>query len=170
MRRLADKLGLAGILGIGVLLFCATFYWSALAPAQRELAARQSAAAGNTKPQLRPVSSSHGNDLVQLHERFPRLETLTSQVERLHRLGRSAGLQLQQGEYRLETSPAGLASYRISLPVRGEYRALRQFMGSVLKEMPPASIDRLRFERKKPGDAQLEAQIHITLYFKPESQ
>jgi hypothetical protein len=166
MRRLTEALGLAGVLGIGVALFCAVFYWSALAPAQRELAARQSAAAGATAARPRVIVAG-GNELAQLEARFPRLETLTLHVERLHRLGRSAGLQLQQGEYRLELPPAGLASYRVSLPVRGEYRALRQFMSLVLKEMPVASIDRLRFERKKPGETQLDAQIQLTLFFRP---
>jgi hypothetical protein len=103
-----------------------------------------------------------------LHSRFPALDTLPAQVERLHRIARSTGLQLQRGDYRLEVPPAGLVAYRVSLPARGEYRALRTFIGAVLKEMPVAAVERLRFERKKPGDAQLEAQIQLTLFFRPE--
>ena len=166
MKRLMEQLGLAGVLGIGVLLFCATFYFSALRPAQDELAARPSAAAG-TSVSVQPVAHST-NPLAELHSRFPALETLPSQVERIHRIARSTGLQLQQGDYRLEVPPAGLVAYRVSLPVRGEYRALRSFIGAVLKEMPVAAVDRLRFERKKPGDSQLEAQIQLTLFFRPE--
>ena len=166
MRRHLERLGLAGVLGIGVLLFCATFYLSALAPAQRELAGRQSAAAGAGVP-VRPVAHP-GDALAELHSRFPALDTLPSQVERLHRIARSTGLQLQHGDYRLEVPPAGLVAYRVSLPARGEYRALRSFIGAVLKEMPVAAVDRVRFERKKPGDAQLEAQIQLTLFFRPE--
>jgi hypothetical protein len=33
--------------------------------------------------------------------------------------------------------------------------------------MPYAAVDALRFERKKVGDAQLEAQVRITLFFRP---
>jgi hypothetical protein len=166
MRRLAASLGLAGVLGIGVLLFCASFYASTLLPAQRELAARQSAVAGASFV-AQPVAHS-ADPLVELYSRFPPMETLTSHVERLHRLGRAAGLQLQQADYRLEVPSAGLIAYRVSLPARGEYRALRQFMGLVLKEMPVTAVDRMRFERRKPGDAQLEAHIQLTLYFRPE--
>jgi hypothetical protein len=166
MRRLGASLGLAGVLGIGVLLFCASFYASTLLPAERELAARQTAAAGGSFA-LQPVAHS-ADPLAELYSRFPPIETLTSQVERLHRLGRAAGLHLQQADYRLEVPPAGLIAYRVSLPARGEYRALRQFMGLVLKEMPVAAVDRVRFERRKPGDAQLEAHIQLTLYFRPE--
>jgi hypothetical protein len=166
MRRLAASLGFAGVLGIGVLLFCASFYASTLLPAERELAARQTAAAGGSFV-VQPVAHS-ADPLAELYSRFPPIGTLTSQVERLHRLGRAAGLQLQQADYRLEVPPAGLIAYRVSLPARGEYRALRQFMGLVLKEMPVAAVDRMRFERRKPGDTQLEAHIQLTLYFRPE--
>jgi hypothetical protein len=170
MRAMVDRLGVAGVLGIGVLLFCATFHVFTIMPAQRELAARHLAAAGASRaPQ--PVTIAHrGDELQQLHSRFPPLASLTAQVERVHRLGRASGLQLQQGDYRLERPPAGLIAYRVSLPVRGEYRALRQFMGLVLKEMPVAAVERLRFERRKPGDTQLEAQIQLTLYFRPENR
>lgn len=168
MRSLADRLGVAGVLGIGVLLFCATFYFSALRPAQDELAARQSATAGTSAiPVAQPLTRA-ADPLSELHSRFPAMAALPSQVERLHRIARSSGLQLQQGEYRLEVPPAGLVAYRVSLPARGEYRALRAFMGAVLREMPVAAIDRVRFERKKPGDAQLEAHIQLTLFFRPE--
>jgi hypothetical protein len=166
VRRMADRLGIAGVLGIGVLLFCATFYFSTLAPAQHELAGRRSAAAGASIA-VRPVTYSP-DPLGELHSRFPKLDTLTAQVERLHRIGRNSGLQLQQADYRLEVPPAGLVAYRVSLPVRGEYKALRTFLGAVLKEMPVAAVERVRFERKKPGDAQLEAQIQLTLFFRPE--
>lgn len=166
LKRFAEQLGLAGVLGVGVLLFCATFYVSALEPAQRELARQQSAAAG-AGVSVRPIAHS-SDPLAELHSRFPALGTLPSQVERLHRIARSTGLQLQHGDYRLEVPPAGLVAYRVSLPARGEYRALRTFIGAVLKEMPVAAVDRVRFERKKPGDAQLEAQIQLTLFFRPE--
>jgi len=169
MNRLAERLGIAGVLGIGVLIFCATFYLSALRPAQHELAARQSAAAGTSAMQSAlPQPLARTTDpLAELHSRFPALAALPSQVERLHRIARSSGLQLQQAAYRLEVPPAGLVAYHVSLPARGEYRALRTFLGAVLKEMPVVAIDRVGFERKKPGDAQLEANIQLTLFFRP---
>ena len=35
--------------------------------------------------------------------------------------------------------------------------------------MPYAAIDALKFERKKVGDAQLDAQVRVTLYFRPSN-
>ena len=33
-----------------------------------------------------------------------------------------------------------------------------------------ASLDALRFERKKAGDPQLEAQLRLTVYFRPANE
>ena len=64
----------------------------------------------------------------------------------------------------------GLAFYRITLPLRGTYPQIRQFVGSTLKSMPVASLEGLRFERKKVGDTRLEAQIRLTVYFRPANE
>jgi hypothetical protein len=88
-------------------------------------------------------------------------------VERLHRFARKSGLELAQGEYRLERRADGLWAYRVTLPVRGSYTQFRDFLSAVLAGMPVASIDALRFERKKPLDTQLEAQVRLTLHTRP---
>src|SRR5207247_1260076 len=62
---------------------------------------------------------------------------------------------------------AGLWAYRVTLPVRGSYAQLRGFLGVLLTSMPTASIDALRFERKKAADTQLEAQVRVTLHARP---
>ena len=65
-------------------------------------------------------------------------------------------------------APAGgpLTAYHVTLPVRGSYPQLRQFVGRVLQDMPTTSLDALRFERKKAADAQLEAQVRLTIYLR----
>ena len=65
MRRLAASLGLAGVLGIGVLLFCASFYASTLLPAQRELAARQRG--GGRRQRRHATRSPFADPLAELH-------------------------------------------------------------------------------------------------------
>ncbi len=71
---------------------------------------------------------------------------------------------------RLERRTTGLWAYRITLPVRGTYPQFRDFLSGLLKEMPTASIDALRFERKRAADTQLEAQVRLTLYAQPPGE
>jgi hypothetical protein len=167
LRRILEALGAPGVIGIGVLVFCLPFYLASVAPAERELAKRSAAAAKTTRLAGQPVSAPDGAaDLERFYRRFPTLDALQSELEAIYAHARASRLQLAQGEYRLEKG-VGLAAYRVTLPVRGSYAQVRQFVGHVLKDMPTASLDAVRFDRRKAGDAQLEAQVRLTIYLRP---
>jgi hypothetical protein len=166
------RLGIAGVLGIGTLLGCAGFYVSTLAPLVAEIPAQKAALERlQSRTLYRPASAGgRAEELQRFHNLFPPAEGLTDEVARLHRLGRAAGLELAQGEYRLERRASGLWAYRVTLPVRGSYPQLRDFLGALLKDMPIASIEGLRFERKRAADTQLEAQVRVTVHLRPAGE
>jgi hypothetical protein len=169
LRSFLARLGAPGVLGLGVLLFCIPFYLSTLRPAEEELRSKRFPVESPlARAAVMPVSAdSRALRLEHFYTLFPPVERLGSELDRLYALARSSGLDLLQGEYRVEKRPAGLVAYRITLPVRGSYSQVRGFAGAVLTKMPIASIDGLRFERKKSGDAQLDAQLRLTIYFQP---
>ena len=169
---LLRRLGVFGVLGIGVALACAGFWMSALKPIQNEVAAQRLALERlRARTPYQPVSSGGRLDeLRRFYNLFPPAAQLTDELERLHRLARRAGLELAQGEYRLERREAGLWSYRITLPVRGGYPQLRGFLAAVLKDMPAASVDGLRFERKRAAETLLDAQVRVTLHVRPSGE
>jgi hypothetical protein len=166
LRRILDALGLAGVVGIGVLLFCVPFYFSALGPAQAEVKRRDAAAAVRLPTQPLQRGDDWSADLERFYSRFPRVERLPSELDALYAHAKVSKVQLLQGEYRMESRGAALAAYRVTLPVRGSYPQLRQFVGRVLKDMPTTSLDAVRFERRKAADAQLEAQVRLTIYLR----
>jgi len=116
------------------------------------------------------ASEGRAEELRRFYGLFPPLEKLPDELERVYALARAAKIELLQGEYRLEKPPFGMAFYRITLPIRGTYPQIRQFVAATLKSMPIASLDALRFERKKAGDPQLEAQLRLTVYFRPANE
>ena len=175
MKRIQDglrALGSTGVVGIGVLIFCIPFYFSAVRPAERELQAQRLVAERlRARTPFQPVASEgRADELRRFYSLFPPVEKLPDQLELIYSLARSANLELLQGEYRLEKPPVGLAFYRITLPLRGTYVQIRQFVGATLKSMPIASLEALRFERKRVGDTRLEAQIRLTVYFRPVNE
>ena len=169
LNALLRRLGACGVLGIGVLIASAAFYASALAPLQEELAAQRLALERlRARTPYQPVAASgRAEELRRFYNLCPPAQTLSGELERLHRLARRTGLDLAQGEYRLERRAAGLWAYRVSLPVRGTYPALRSFTAAVLTDMPGTSIEALRFERKMAAETELEAQLRITLHVRP---
>ena len=165
MRRLLDRLGVPGVLAIGLLLACLAFHFSALVPAERELAAQRAAGATRARADVRPVGyDARGEELERFYALFPPVDGLADELETLYALARKNGLELQQGEYRIDRSPGALAAYRVVLPVRGSYAQVRAFTGAVLTRMPFVSLDALRFERRKSAETQLEAQLRLTVY------
>lgn len=162
------RLGAAGVVGIGVTAACLPFYFSSVRPAERELQARRVAAEqARARSNIQTVSTPRMAELGHFYQAFPAMDRLPDELERLYGLARASRLDLAQGEYRLEQRGAGLASYRITLPLRGSYPDIRGFLSSTLQQMPYAAVDGLRFDRKKVGDAQLEAQVRITMFFRP---
>jgi hypothetical protein len=163
---LLRRLGAAGIVGLGVLIACAAFYVSTVVPREEEAAAQRLALERlkTRAPQRPTATSARADELRRFYGMFPHAAELTDEVERLHALARRAGLDLAQGEYRLERRPTGLWAYRVTLPARGSYGQFREFVGSVLKQMPIASLDAMRFERKKAAETQIEGQLRLTLY------
>ena len=163
------RLGSAGVIGIGVLVACAGFWGSALAPAEQELAAQRLALERlRARTPYQPVSTSgRAEELRRFYGLFPTPASLTDELERVHALARRSGLELAQGEYRLERPAYGLWSYRVTLPVRGGYGQVRAFIAALLREIPTASLEGLRFERRKAAEAELDAQLRITLHLRP---
>lgn len=169
---LLEPLGVAGILGLGVLLFCVPFYLTAVVPAEHELETRQSAAERyKARSPYQPVSQDNRTEeLRRFQGLFPPVDRLTDELELLYSLTTDARLELQQSEYRLEDRGPGLAAYRITLPINGTYQQVREFINTVLAKMPNASVDALRFERKKVGDVRIETQMRLTIYFRPQGE
>jgi len=166
---LLRRLGFAGIAGVGVLLACAAFYFSTLAPLEADAAAQRLALERLKERRAHPQihSAGRGDDLRRFYALFPSADKLTDEVQKLHELARTSGVDLAQGEYRLERRASGLWAYRVTLPARGNYRQFREFIGQVLKKMPIASLDALRFERKRAIESQLEGQLRLTIYARP---
>ena len=167
LRRFLDALGAAGVAGVGVLLFCLPFYFTALAPAQAEVKRRNAAERLQTRSPIERLPVNDGAaDLERFYSRFPRVDRLPAELDALYAHAKVSKVQLLQGEYRMESKGVAMAAYHVTLPVRGSYPQLRQFVGRVLKEMPTTSLDAVRFERKRAADAQLEAQVRLTIYLR----
>lgn len=169
-RQLLDILGWPGVLGLGVLCFATAFFFSAVQPAEREL---ETATRNAERMRLRTAAhpaERPGDDLRRFYALFPPTEQIGGELERLVALARKASVELQQGEYRLEAKSVGPEAYRVSLPIRGTYPQIRDFVETTLTDLPIASIDGLRFERKNAREGVLDAQVRLTIYFRPKEE
>lgn len=87
------------------------------------------------------------------------------QVRALFAIAAKNGLVLHQGEYKFMYDKNGrFHGYRILLPVKGPYAAVRQFCEQALMAIPFASLDEMHFKRDAIANATLEAKLHFTVY------
>lgn len=88
----------------------------------------------------------------------------------IYECSRNYGLMVEQGSYRLlQESPAeSLIRYEITLPVKGDYSAIRGFISQVLIELPTLSLDAISLNRANSGDPMIEAELRMTLYLRSQ--
>ena len=87
------------------------------------------------------------------------------QVKQLFDLAAKNGLLLSQGEYKSGYDKASrVATYQVTLPLKGSYAAVWQFALQALRAVPFASLDELSFRREQIADTELEARLRLTFY------
>jgi Tfp pilus assembly protein PilO len=167
---LLQRLGLQGVLGIGLLAAALAALLMGVLPAQWELdrmhaeAQRQAArgaqnAAGERAPQT-PTERMNA-----YFKTFPTETAAADSLQKIYDAATQNSIDLPHGEYALAVDrKASLARYRITLPVRGTYQQMRGFIAAALAAVPTLALDHVDFERQKIGDALIEAKVRMTLF------
>ena len=163
-----------GILGLVLLLLTAGVYWYQVQPKTTRLAQLQQNSV-SLKLRIDQVAKSgipETSDQEELNK-FYGFFTGPSLSEWLNKLYAAAAAQqllLEQGEYRITPSKNGkLARYQITLPVKGNYLQIRQFVAQALNDVPIAALDEISFKREAIGATEVEARIKLTLFLSVES-
>ncbi len=164
-RRTFDRIGLPGVAGLGLLAFCAMYYFSAVMSASQEVRSLNSEAAAQVHTHRETAQVSPDKQLAVFYHAFPKVKGATDALEKLHDAAMVQGVTLEQGEYHLVRNGADkLALYEIVLPIKGDYLHLRKFLSQALADMPYLALDSVEFQRQKISDTALDAQVKMTVF------
>lgn len=165
------RLGLPGMLGIGVWVMAATFHLSAVLPAQQRLDEVRASAASlqqriaQAGRQLNANERTPAEQLAEFYRVFPDEASSPDWIGRIEAIAQDSGLSLDQGEYKPTRDTVGrLTRLQMTLPVRGEYRQIRRFLSGTGAAVPIVSLEQVQFERQKIGDPLVDAKIKLVLY------
>lgn len=75
------------------------------------------------------------------------------------------GLSIQRGEYRPQAENAGeFLRYHMTLPVKGQARAIQRFMQTVLLSQKNLALENVQFRRERIDSPEIEARIQWVLF------
>lgn len=131
---------------------------------QAQMLERRAVRGSRTPERLAP-----GAEALRFRAGFPASALRQQRVAALLALADRAGLVLARSEFRHEADrEAGLARYRVALPLEGSYPQVRDFIESALRADPAMSLDRVRLRRPDTAQARLQAELNFTLHMQPE--
>lgn len=160
-------LGVPGIVGLGLLLFCASFYGSAVEPAREELTRLLA-----EEQQIEPVTGKaeqsplRATGLADTRGQLPPVADAPELFERLYAAGERNGLVVERATYNLtKHEKSAMQQYEVTLPLRGGYPNIRAFLREALEVAPVASLDSLSLQRSRASDPLVEASVRLSYYF-----
>lgn len=167
LRQAVDQHGWPATIGVVLLAACAVFYAAVVFPLEQRVNSDSSTSASTrTHEQRRVTEDELRRALAKFYVHFQDRRALQEHLTAIHTAARAAGISLKRAEYRMaDEASAQLKQYRIVVPVVDTYPRIRHFVSSVLAAVPVAALDAISFQRRKIGDATVEAEIQLTVYF-----
>lgn len=171
LARWVEALGLAGIVGIGLAVFCAAFYFGTIRPGEQRLAAlhlEQARLERIRDQRTRDGVGAEGGSVEERLQGFYDLlaseQSIGELLESIDAVARRNGVVLRQGSYRFSWE-AGSRSGRYEVTYTGQapYYQVRIFLHEVLRELPMLSLDEVGFQRQQTtaGAAELTARFSL---------
>lgn len=160
--------GLPGVLGLGLVFFAASFYFSALVPALAERERLQTEEQKLVLPDRQPTAPviSASSEAPPAPGALPPSVEAMELFDRLHAAGEKNSIAIERATYNvIRHEKLSALQYEVTLPLRGSYPNLRTFLREALELAPSASLDSLTLQRAKASDTALEASVRLSYFF-----
>ncbi len=156
------RLGRIGALG-GLLLLASLAYTQlALHPLQAQTAAQLR---DNARAAARADAARSEESSATASPQPALAPAAAAALRRLFEAAAQAGLDLDQGDYRLtEVGDAHLRRYQLALPVTGSYPQIRAFLAEAVNNDPALALVAVRLRRERIEATEIDAMLNFILY------
>lgn len=164
----ARKIGHAGIVGISLLIFSLVLLFTANAPLHErissqslELDSARSTASNRAQP---GPENRQSHSAQQIVKELPSRNDLPIIMGQIVTIATASGLMLDRGNYEFSTTESNVISrYSLSLPVRGGYPQVREFIENTLATIPVMALESMRIERNEISDKNIAADLEFAI-------
>ncbi|MDD5250692.1 MAG: type 4a pilus biogenesis protein PilO [Rhodocyclaceae bacterium] len=154
-----DRLGLPGVVGAGLLLFCVAFYFGTIAPAQEELANLAA-----EKAQLAAAQAGAHHARAAPVQALPSFAQAPELLKQLNALAEKHGVVVTRSSYQVKSTD-GTRRFEIDMPLKIAYPLLRAYLRDALALSPTASLDDLNLQRAQATDPAVDADVRLSFSF-----
>jgi hypothetical protein len=164
------SIGIPGLVGIGLLLFCGSFYLSSVIPMRAQLDA-----ANNEALRLRetlatgaPVSDPavHREANASASESRPVADPIEI-IRRLNAAAESSSVTVDRASYTI-VDKDGARRIEVGLPTKGSYKAIRSYLNDALTVGRGGQIDSLVLQRGRATEPMLDADLKLSFELDPK--
>lgn len=152
-------------LGVSAWLFLIPYFHDELETQQQNVVNKQK---NLRQERLKPSLPSPSVSVVRAQNFYKRLgdtDCTEQYVKTFFELAKKNNLLINQAEYALNHQINGQYDiYRITLPLKGNYRSIKLFSEQILKNIPFASLDTISIKRDAISNSTLDVQLRFSLY------
>lgn len=170
LRRWRRAIGWPGLGGIALLVLALLVLVGLDLPERLQLGGlKEQVAAARSRSTSPARSGGQGTEaeMAAFYGTFPAGSTAPVWLQKIYAAGDQFSLGLEKGDYKQTLDRnSHLLNYEISLPVRGSYVQIREFIRTVLAEVPSLALRDIQFHRANIGEPAVDAQIRFILYLR----
>lgn len=166
LRRMANRLGAAGLAGLALLAAALLLEFAGTAPVRAHVAEQRLALQSlHARIAARAPAAAPAVAVAHPLAALPPTGEAAQQLGELERLARAHGIVLPRGQYNA-AAQAGttLVRWQIALPVEATYPALHAWLAAALERLPNLALDEIKLKRERIESRTLQAELRLSLY------
>lgn len=162
------RLGVPGVLGVGLVAFCAMIWGSAIVKLSAERAGIEAELQTALPATDLQRAEAQRAELAAYQAALPDKSQIATLIGQLHGHAEAAGVRLANTEFHPAGSETGtvpaVPSFVLTLDTAAPHEATVKFVNAVLAQMPNTALEALTLKRGKLADTALETQLRFRLY------
>ena len=164
-----QHLGTPGVLGIGLIAFCATIWGTAILNQSAEKRAIEEALHAITTPATDPQRTVwQQTELAAFYTALPNSTQLAILLGQLHTHAETVGIRFTHTEFYFvepaEAAVAAVPAVIVTLDMNANHEQTVQFVNRVLAELPNAALEAITLKRNKLADTALDTQLRFRFF------
>ena len=159
MKRIVERIGMAGVAAIGLLAAALFFSNFMVRPLEERNALLKQSASGKANS-----AAPSGAKVAAVYAYLQKEEATTDWLAKLHGIGTATGVQMRAATYGTKPAEGRIVRYEIVLPVAGSYAQIRDFLKRAQAEIPVMSIDQVTLKKDEKKGGAIHAEMRLTLH------